>query len=55
MAKADNESAFRLLPIHPEGFSLLGFKFDGQFFIDICLLMGCSLSCFYFKAFSSFL
>jgi hypothetical protein len=30
MAKADIESAFRLLPIYPGDFELLGIKFDGN-------------------------
>lgn len=55
MAKADIQSAFRLLPIHPLGFNSLGFHFDGQIFIDKFLPMGCSLSCHYFEAFSTFL
>ncbi|OCT97070.1 hypothetical protein XELAEV_18009293mg [Xenopus laevis] len=32
-----------------------GFHFEGQFFYDTCLPMGCSLSCNYFELFSSFL
>lgn len=34
MAKADIESAFRLLPVHPEDFCLLGFWFEGGYFVD---------------------
>lgn len=34
MTKAEIEAAFRLLPIHPDGFSSLGFQFDGAFFVD---------------------
>ncbi|CAJ0934108.1 unnamed protein product, partial [Ranitomeya imitator] len=55
MAKADIEAAFRLLPIHPDGFNSLGFQFNGSFYVDKCLPMGCILSCSYFEFFSSFL
>lgn len=54
LAKADIKSAFRLLPIHPDGFNSLGFQFEGKYFFDKCLPMGCSVSCFYFESFSSF-
>lgn len=55
IAKANVEAAFRLFPINPDGFSSLGFQFDGIFFVDKCLPIGFSLSCFYFEAFASFL
>lgn len=55
MAKADIKSAFHLLPISPAAFNSLGFHFDDCFFFDKCLPMGCSLSCAYFEAFSTFL
>lgn len=55
MAKANVKSAFRLLPINPGCFNSLGFFFKNSFYFDKCLPMGCSLSCFYFVAFSSFL
>ncbi|KAM9296652.1 uncharacterized protein PAF06_017570 [Gastrophryne carolinensis] len=55
MAKTDIESAFRLLPVHPDSQYLLGCYFEGGFFIDRCLPMGCSVSCAYFEAFSTFL
>ncbi|XP_053563915.1 uncharacterized protein LOC128654176 [Bombina bombina] len=54
MAKADVESAFRLLPVHPRCHHLLGCEMDGSFFVDLCLPMGCSISCSYFERFSSF-
>ncbi|KAM4016896.1 uncharacterized protein ACNLHF_003047 [Anomaloglossus baeobatrachus] len=53
MAKADVEAAFRLLPVHPESFHLLGFMWDGEYYVDRCLPMGCSISCAYFEAFST--
>ncbi|XP_072254199.1 uncharacterized protein [Pyxicephalus adspersus] len=55
MAKADVESAFRLLPVHPESFWLLGCCWEGAFYVDKCLPMGCSISCSLFEMFSSFL
>ncbi|XP_053558364.1 uncharacterized protein LOC128649240 [Bombina bombina] len=54
LAKADVESAFRLLPVHPRSHHLLGCKFEEQFYVDLCLPMGCSISCSYFERFSSF-
>ena len=55
MAKRDIKSAFRLLPIHPDDFHLLGIKVDDQYYIDVMLPMGLSLSCSLFEKFSTFL
>ncbi|XP_075203963.1 uncharacterized protein LOC142310334 isoform X1 [Anomaloglossus baeobatrachus] len=55
MAKSDVESAFRLLPVHPDCYHLLGCHFGDAFYYDTCLPMGCSISCFYFELFSTFL
>ena len=55
MAKLDIKSAFRLLPISPLDFDLLGFKFQGDYWVDRCLPMGCAISCRLFEMFSSFL
>lgn len=55
MAKTDIEAAFRLLPVHPDSFCLLGCYWDNSFYVDRCLPMGCSISCAYFEAFSTFL
>ena len=55
MAKSDIKSAFRLLPVHPDDFNLLGFTFDGSFYYDKCMPMGCSISCVTFERFSTFL
>lgn len=55
LAKTDIKSAFRLLPISPSAFISLGFYFDGGFYFDKSLPMGCSLSCAYYKMFSTFL
>lgn len=55
MSKTDIKSAFRLLPIHPDGFNSLGFYFDGAYYFDKCLPMGYTLSCHYFESFSTFI
>lgn len=54
MTKTDVESAFRLLPVHPQSVYLLGCCWQGSYFVDRCLPMGCSISCALFEAFSSF-
>ncbi|CAJ0936584.1 unnamed protein product [Ranitomeya imitator] len=55
MAKSDIESAFRLLPVHPDCYYLLGAMFEDKYYFDTCLPMGCSISCHYFEMFSTFL
>ncbi len=49
MAKTDIESAFRLVPIHPDDYHLLCFTLDGLFYFDKSLPMGCSSSCRVFE------
>ena len=53
--KVDIKSAFRLLPIHPDDFALLGMEFSGKYYVDKCLPFGLSISCSLFEKFSSFL
>jgi len=55
MAKADIESAFRLLPIHPSDFQLLGMKIGDKYFVDKALPMGASCSPALFEKFSTFI
>lgn len=55
IAKSDLKSAFRLLPVYPGDFDLLGFKFQNKYFVDKCLPMGASISCYLFECFSTFL
>nr|XP_054749833.1 uncharacterized protein LOC129255509 [Lytechinus pictus] len=55
MGKADIKSAFRLLPVHPDDFDLLGMCVEGRFYFDKCMPMGCSVACSAFEKFSSFL
>ena len=52
VAKADIKDAFRIISISPLHYRLLGFKFKGQFYFDMCLPMGCSTSCQTFESFS---
>jgi hypothetical protein len=35
MSKADIQDAFRLIPIHPTEYHLLGFQWDGQFYLKL--------------------
>ena len=53
LAKSDIESAFHLLPIHPDDHHLLGMSWDNKYYYDLCLPMGCSSSCKLFEKFSS--
>ena len=55
MAKSEIKSACRLLPVAPSEYELLGFHFQGKFYHDKCLPMGCSVSCSLFETFSTFL
>ena len=55
LAKLDIKLAFRLLPIHPDDFELLGIFLDGFYFSDKSLPMGLSRSCQLFEYFSTFL
>jgi hypothetical protein len=54
IGKKDIKSAFRLVPIYPDDFDLLGFKLGPYFFIDKCLPMGYSESCSLHDNFSTF-
>ena len=51
-AKTDVKSAFRIIPIHPNDYPLLGMKWEKLYYFDRCLPMGCSSSCAIFEAFS---
>ena len=52
MAKVDIQSAFRIIPIRPSDRPLLGFQWDGKYYMDAVLPMGCSSSCAIFESFS---
>ncbi|MCG8048417.1 MAG: hypothetical protein N0E48_22830 [Candidatus Thiodiazotropha endolucinida] len=53
MAKTDIEDAFRVIPIHPADYHLLGFWWRDKFYYDRVLPMGASSSCKIFNTFSS--
>ena len=40
MAKVDLKSAFRMVPVHPSDWSLLGMRWREQYYIDTCLPFG---------------
>ena len=49
MAKTDVRNAFRITPVHPQDYKLLVFHWDDKWYVDRCLLMGCSSSCKLFE------
>jgi len=53
MAKTEVKSAFRIIPIHPADYSLVGMKWDNSYYFDRCLGMGLRSSCNTFEAFST--
>ena len=53
MAKTDIKSAFRIIPVQPSDYHLLGFYWNEGYYFDRCLPMGCSSSCAIFEAFST--
>ena len=53
LAKSDIEHSFKLIPIHPSDFELLGFAIDGKFYFDKTLPMGLSFSCNLFEKFTT--
>ena len=53
LAKTDIKIAFRMLPVNPQDYHLLGMKWKGQYYYDKCMPMGCSSSCKTFEAFST--
>ncbi|CAB4022070.1 Hypothetical predicted protein, partial [Paramuricea clavata] len=44
LAKTDIKSAFRIIPIQPNDYPLLGMKWRGLYYYDRCMPMGCSSS-----------
>ena len=45
LAKSDIASAFRIVPLHPDSYHLMGFTINGEYFYDKALPMGCAVSC----------
>lgn len=55
ISKADLADAYRILPIHPDDYKFLGFKWQEKYYYDKALVMGCSSSCNIFERFSNFI
>ena len=53
LAKTDIKNAFRILPIRPADYPLLGICWKGYFYYDRCMPMGCASSCRTFETFST--
>ena len=53
LAKTDVKNAFRIIPIHPRDYHLLGIKWNGSYYYDRCMPMGCASSCKTFEIFST--
>ena len=53
LAKSDVKSAFRIIPINPLDYHLLGMKWQNSYYFDRCLPMGASSSCAIFEKFST--
>ena len=53
LAKTDIKNAFRIVPIQPQDFHLLGICWRGMYYYDRCMPMGCSSSCKTFEMLSS--
>lgn len=45
LGKTDIESAFRIVPVHPRYYHALGMMWNGEYYYDRCLPMGCATSC----------
>ena len=53
LAKTDIQSAFRIIHISPEDYDLLGMFWQGSFYYDRAMPMGCASSCRTFEMFST--
>ena len=53
LAKTDIQNAFRMVPVHPSSYHLLGFQWNGAYFYDMTLAMGLSASCQIFEKIST--
>lgn len=45
LATTDVRCAFRIIPVYPLDYQLLGLKWRGNYYVDRCLPMGCVSSC----------
>lgn len=52
MAKIDIMHVFRLCPVHPDDWSLLGYSWFVKFFFDTCLPFGSRSSLFIINTFA---
>ena len=52
MAKMDLKDAYRCVPVHKDDWHLLGMNYQDKYFMDTCLPMGLSSSCFIFNVIS---
>ena len=48
LSKLDAEAAFRIAPVHPNDWHLVGMKWQGQYYFDMRLSMGSRSSLFTF-------
>ncbi len=53
LAKTDIKSAFCIIPISPQDYDLLGIFWQGKFYYDRAMPMGCASSCLTFDIFST--
>ena len=53
LAKCDILDAFRIVPVRPEDYHLLGFKIGNQYYYSKTLPMGCRVSCNLFEQLSN--
>lgn len=49
LAKTDIKSAFRIIPIRPSDYDLLGIFWQGKYYYDRAMSMGCASSCRIFE------
>lgn len=54
LGKIDIRHEFRLFPINPADFDLLGITYENKFYIDKNLPFGCAISCALFEKFAKF-
>ena len=53
LAKTDVRSAFRIIPVNPADYYLLGMHWKGHYYVDCCLPMGLASSCRIFETLST--
>ncbi len=52
LSKADKKSAFRIVPLYPDFYHLMGFSWREQYYFDTCLAMGLAEACHIFPTIS---